>query len=60
MVITISRDKNYIYFTSKDRRFHETWGDVFRTDDFILLTNMNEVTNWCNNELHEECLFDVD
>lgn len=60
MVVSIvENDSRYVYLTSKDKRFEEAWGQVFRSSKTVLFNDMSSVATWCNNELKEECLFEV-
>lgn len=62
MVVTVmekSKD-GYVWLVSKDKRYNEAWGGSNRTTKTNLFTCMNELTTWCNNELNEEMLFEVE
>lgn len=59
-MITVCKDNNdYVLVGSKDKRFREAWGEVNRCSSGRLIDTMNELTDWCNNTLKEECLFEV-
>lgn len=62
MVITIYEgyDKSYILLGSKDERYAQAWGNVHRVRVTDLYRELASITNWVNNELGEECLFEVD
>lgn len=60
MTITIYDHNDEVLIGSKDKRFSQTWGEVYKTSRTLLLTNMKEITTWCNNTLKEECLFEVE
>lgn len=62
MIITIYEgyDKSYVLLGSKDERFRKEWGNVVRIPVLNIRTDLSNITNWCNNELGEECLFEVD
>ena len=62
MTITIYEgyDKSYIMLGSKDKRFAEAWGSVFRVPASNIYKDLASVASWANNELGEECLFEVD
>lgn len=62
MVITIYQgfDNSYVMLGSKDKRFHEVWGNVVKIPSSLIYTNFSHIADWCNNELGEECLFEMD
>lgn len=62
MVITIYEgyDNSYVLLGSKDERFSKAYGRVVRIPTNLLYKNLSEISAWVNNELGEECLFDVD
>lgn len=62
MIITIHEgyDKSYILLGSKDERYAKSWGNVHRVRVTDLYRELNSIANWVNNELGEECLFEVD
>lgn len=62
MTVTIYEgyDKSYVMLGSKDERFAKTWGSVFKVPVSAIYKDLSQVTAWCNNELGEECLFEVD
>ena len=62
MTITIYEgyDKSYIMLGSKDERFAKAWGSVYKMPVSNLYKDLQSVASWCNNELGEECLFEVD
>lgn len=62
MTITIyeGNDKSYVLFGSKDQRFAQAWGSVFRCPVSNIYRDLSQITTWCNNELKEECLFEVE
>lgn len=62
MVVTVKEMSNdgYVWLVSKDKRYNEAWGGSNRTTQANLFTCMSELTTWCNNELNEEMLFEVE
>lgn len=62
MTITISRDKEYFWMKSKDKRFAVLSGhkNGLRAPLKSLFEYMDVITNEVNNDLKEECLFDVE
>lgn len=62
MTITISRDKEYFWMKSKDKRFAILSGhkNGLRAPMKSLFGYMEVITNLVNNDLKEECLFDVE
>ena len=44
---------------SKDERFQKAWGWKNRVSRENLFDVMNEIASWVNNELKEECLFEM-
>ena len=61
MVITIYEgyDKSYVMLGSKDERFRKEWGEVVKIPSTMFYRNLSEIASWVNNELDEECLFEV-
>ena len=62
MVITIYEgyDKSYVILGSKNEEFHKAYGSLVRVSTNGIYTALAEIATWCNNELGEECLFEVD
>lgn len=62
MIITIYEgyDKSYIMLGSKDERFAKAWGSVFKVPTSNIFKDLQQVASWCNNELGEECLFEIE
>ena len=63
MVLTISDfggAGKHLIIKAKDKRFIERYGTALRTtaENFYLASV--EISRWCNNELKEECLFEID
>lgn len=61
MTITIYEgyDKTYVMLGCKDKRFAKAWGDVYRVPVSNIYKDLEQVTYWCNNDLGEECLFEI-
>lgn len=61
MIVTIYEgyDKSYIMLGSKDKRFAETWGSVFKVPVSNLYKDLESIASWANNELGEELLLEV-
>lgn len=62
MIITIYEgyDKSYVMLGSKDERFSKAWGNVVKISVSNIYRDLAQICSWCNNELGEECLFEVD
>lgn len=62
MTVTIyeGHDKTYIMLGSKDERFREAWGSVYKVPVSNLYKDLAQVAYWANNKLGEELLFEVD
>lgn len=62
MIITIYEgyDKSYIMLGSKNKEFHKAYGSMVRVSTSGIYPVLADITRWCNNELGEECLFEVD
>lgn len=62
MVVTIYKGfHSYeVLLGSRDVRFRENWGNMFCVSTSVLYEQLADISYWCNNELHEECLFEVD
>lgn len=62
MTLTIYEgfDKSYVIIGSKDERFTKAWGQIYRAYAKNLYKDLANLSAWCNNELGEECLFEVD
>ena len=43
-----------------DERYAKAWGNVHRVNVTNIYRELESVANWVNNELGEECLFEVD
>lgn len=62
MVITIYEgyDKSYVLLGSKDERFAKNYGSVMRVFTNNLYRELADISAWINNDLEEECLFEID
>lgn len=62
MIITIYEgfDKSYIMLGSKNEEFHKAWGSTIKIPVSAIYRDLAQITYWCNNELSEECLFEID
>lgn len=57
MVVTLQDcDKHNVYASSKDKRFHEAYGNVVKLPKSALYEDLAQMTFWCNNELGDELL----
>ena len=61
MTITIYEgyDKSYIMLGSKDERFVQELGSVYKVPVGNVYNDLERVSSWVNNELGEECLFEI-
>ena len=61
MTITIYEgyDKSYVMLGSKDERFRKAYGDVVKIPTSNIWKDLEGVAIWCNNEIGEECLFEI-
>lgn len=63
MVLTISdfgKAGLHLVIKSKDKRFIERYGTALPTTAANFYLASVEISRWCNNELHEEALFEID
>ena len=62
MIVTIreSNDNTHVLLGCKDKRFAQAWGDIYKCPVSNIYRDLSQITYWCNNELKEECLFEVD
>ena len=62
MIITIYEgyDKSYVMLGSKNEEFHRTWGNIVRIPVHHIYKELSDICRWCNNEIGEECLFEID
>ena len=55
MVITIKKINGELWLVHP-----RIEGGAWKTSPTLLLTNMKELASWVNNELNEECFFEVE
>ncbi len=62
MTITIYKgyDNSYVLLGSRDKRFAEAWGSVYRASTTSIYKDLETISAWANNTLGEECLFEVE
>lgn len=62
MIITICKgyDNSYVILKSKDERFRKKWGSEVKVPVSAIYDVLGRISSWCNNELGEACLFEVD
>ena len=62
MTLTIYEgyDKSYVTVSSKDERFTKEWGSFIRVPASAVYRQLADISKWVNNELEEECLFEID
>lgn len=62
MTITIYEgyDKDYVMLGSKNPEFAKAWGSVYKVTVSNIYKDLHTVAEWVNNELGEECLFEID
>ena len=64
MIITIyeSYNKSHsLVLSSKDDAFQERWGNRITVDKSANIYKVfSDIADWCNNEIGDECLFEVD
>lgn len=62
MVIAISEglNKAYIVLNSKDRRFRQKYDVDYKVDALSVYKELASIASWVNNDLNEECLFEMD
>lgn len=62
MTIKIMEDftKDYLLVSSKDKRYTNAFGNVNRVHKASLMDFMLNIASWCNNEINEKCLFEVE
>ena len=61
MVVGIheGNDKTHVMLGSKDTRFAEHWGSIYKVPVSNIYKDLEVVASWVNNALKEECLFEV-
>lgn len=62
MIITIYEgyDRSYVMLGSKDERFHKAWGSTVKIPTSNIYRDLAQIAYWCNNEIGEELLLEVD
>lgn len=62
MTITIhaGHDTSYIMLETKNTEFVKKWGDKVKVSTNDVYKELEKISNWANNELGEECLFEID
>ena len=64
MIITISESyntSNSLVLSSKDDVFQERWGKRIAVNKSANIYKVfSDIADWCNNEIGDECLFEVD
>lgn len=62
MIITIHEgyDESYIILTSGDKRFREKYGKYVHVMANNVYKELEAIADLCNNELGDECLFEID
>lgn len=62
MIVTVYEgfDNSHILLDSKDRRFLKEYGGSIKAPNGRVYRVMAALASWVNNELGEECLFEVD
>ena len=63
MIITIKNGGGagaWLLLDSKDERFHKKYGDGICTTGTNFYLASVDVAKWVNNDLKEECLFELD
>lgn len=59
--IYIGYDTSYVIIKNKSPEFFQKFGGVFdHVGTRYLHQSMQIIADWCNNELGEECLFEVE
>lgn len=61
MTITIYEgyDKSYIMLGAKNQEFRNTWGNTYKVPTASIYKDLQNIASWVNNELGEECLFEI-
>lgn len=63
MIITIcaGRDNSYVVLKNKRLEFVNAYnGDSVKVSSIYFYKALAEISEWCNNELNEPCMFEVD
>lgn len=62
MIITIRKGytENYVILTCTRHEFYKRYGNKYILDNRHVYKELAKISSWVNNELGEECLFEVD
>ena len=62
MVLTIYEgfDNSYIMVGGRSKEFMDRYGSTYRVSKDNFYKALAEISEWANNELGEECLFEID
>ena len=65
MVVTMMKDMivstpGPVIITAKDTRFREAYGEFVKCKPNEIYSTLASMADWCNNELHEEFLIEMD
>lgn len=62
MVVTIYEcyDKHHVILKSNNKEFKEKYGSHIYLPTDTIYKKFSEIATWANNDLKEECLFEVD
>ena len=65
MVVTMMKDMigstpDAVIITAKDNRFREAYGEFAKCKPNEIYPTLASMADWCNNELHEEFLIEMD
>lgn len=52
-------DKSYVMVGSKNPEFAKAFGSVYKIPVSNIYKDLESITKWANNELGEECLFEI-
>ena len=51
---------NYVTLTSKNSEFIKDYGKAYKVYKGYLFETLQSLTRWANNDLGEECLFEIE
>ena len=62
MIITIYEGytENYVILNSNHEEFYKRYGNKYILDNRHIYKELTKISSWVNNDLGEECLFEVD
>lgn len=62
MIITMYEgyDKSYMILDSNHEEFRQNYGCKMIVPTSDIYKELADISKWCNNDVHEECLFEVD